>query len=206
MANMKSIYQIRFNDKKLFGNGISIPEDGAFFESVVDAAIALKSVYRRIKKSVDDRKITGWCQKFKNTDGADVISFYDRNGVASFNETKIYGNIVEYNLYPAGYCQRKYSVDWEIKEGNSDSVLWNCKDFEKLPYSSDNDAAIKKFDAIKEELIARYETSDNKVKKTATTHEEYTFTNGYGNVVSVIKEEEIYFTDGTKIKTQLLVF
>lgn len=202
---MKTIYQIRFNDKKLFGNGISIPEDGAFFESVVDASIALKSAYKRIKKSVDGRKITGWCQKFKDTDGADVISFYDRDEVASFNATKIYGNIVEYNVYPAGYCQRKYSVDWEIKEGNSNSVLWNCKDFEKLPYSSDNDDAIKKFDTIKKELIARYETTDNNVKKTTTTHEEYTFNNAYGEVVSIIKEEEIYFTDGTKIKTRLLL-
>lgn len=202
---MKSIYQIRFNDKKLFGNNISIPEDGAFFESMVDAAIALKSAYKRIKKSVNDRKITGWCQKFKDTDGADVISFYDRNEVASFNATKIYGNIVEYNVYPAGYCQRKYSVDWEINEGNSTSVLWNCKDFEKLPYSSDNDDATKMFNAIKKELIARYKTSDNNVKKTTTTHEEYTFTNPYGDVVSVIKEEEIHFTDGTKIKTRLLL-
>lgn len=205
MEKMKSIYQIRFSDKKLFGNNIRIQEDGAFFESVVDAAIAMKIAYKRLMKMIEGREITGWCQKFKDTEGADVISFYDRNEVSSFNTTKIYGQIFEYNIKPAGYCQRKYSVDWEICKPNRISVLWNTKDFEKLSFG-DNDDAIKEFNATKEELIARYESDENKIKKTTITYEEYTFNNSYGNVVSVIKEEEIYFTDGTKIKIRLLLF
>ena len=205
MKELKSIYQIRFTEKKMFGYGLDIPEDGCYFESEVDAAIAMKLIYDRIKKSIKEsgRKITGWSQKYKETDGVDTISFYDQELTANFNTTKIYGQIFEYNLHPAGWCQRKYSISWEISE-KPNEVKWGSKDLEIKAWS-DHESAIKEFDAAREELIERFKAYDNKILKTTQTFEEYEFTNMRGEQVSVIKEIEVFFKDGVSFKIQLLL-
>ena len=205
MKELKSIYQIRFADKKMFGHNLDIPEDGCYFESDVDAAIAMKLIYDRIKKSVTEsgKRITGWSQKYKETDGVDTISFYDQELTANFNTTKIYGQIFEYNLHPAGWCQRKYSISWEISE-KPNEVKWGSKNLQIMA-CSDHESAIKEFDAAKQELIDRFNVVGNKIRKITHTFEEYEFTNMRGEQVSVIKEIEVFFKDGVSFKIQLLL-
>lgn len=189
---MKKIYIIEFHRAVWRGEKVPVKENGMKFEEKKDACAFLSRSFHALRDMYMSEEYPSRYYETSRQDNDGMLSF-DAWDCTDENSSRFTASVVEYDLFPKGWSERKYHVSTDIYMG---CTFIPGKDYE----FTDLLKAMQKFEELKGKTISE---NDNVFK--VVKSDPYKFKNGWGNLVECEREENVLFTNGKRISIQIML-